>query len=426
MKIRTRALLLLALSALILFGCRSGSREGGTEKIEISFFTMQLRPVFDDYFNELFAEFEKLHPNVKIKWMDYPAEGYDTKLITSFMGSDPPDVINLTPQMLPTFVSRGVLQSSQQAFPKEVVDKYFPNVIRDACQIKGKTYALPWYLATGVTMCNMKIFQEAGLTQEDIPKTSQEMKGIARIIREKTDKFPFFPIYTEAGAFRGFFISAGVPILDENETRALFNTPKGLEVFKFWTDIYKEGLVPSEALTAMHRRPIELYKNGKLAVFNSGPQFLKHVKADAPDVYKNTVVRPGIQWKDQEIYTVDVHIIVLSKKSKHPELAAKFAAFVTNASNQLKFCKLTTIIPSVMEAAHDPYFTEVEDTPEGKARKISAEAIQKAIVVRTPNKHPGKLFREMSKIVESVCLEEMTAEEGLGILEERWNEILGE
>ena len=422
---RTFSIAILIATFLAYAGCAKREESpGGAGEKQISFFTMQLRPTFDDYFHELFQEFENTHPGVKINWLDYPAQNYDTKLITSFMGSSPPDVINLTPQSLPKFVNRQTLVPLDDLLPQDIFDSYFQNVIKDACMMDGKTYALPWYLATAMTMCNMTIFRQAGLRVEDIPSTFEEMRDIAVTIRDKTDKFAFFPIYTESGTLRGLLIDAGVPILNDSETKALFNTPKAVEVFGFWADFYKDGLAPKEALTALHRRPIELYKSGRLAIFHTGPQFLKHVKADAPDVYQNTYVSPRLHWEGYEIYPIDVHNIVISAKSKHPKLAAEFAAFVTNGPNQLKFCKLTTIIPSVVEATKDPYFTDVDDTPEGKARKISVEQIEKGIVIPNPTKHPGKLSRVLDDVTEEVCLGNMTPGEGLEEAEEKWNEIL--
>jgi ABC-type glycerol-3-phosphate transport system substrate-binding protein len=176
----------------------------------------------------------------------------------------------------------------------------------------------------------------------------------------------------------------------------------------------------------MHRDPIEMYKSGRLAIFHSGPQFLKHVKSDSPDVYQNTLVRPKLLWIDYETYGVDAHILAVSAKSNNPKLAAELATFVTSGASQLKFCKLTTIIPSVVKAAEDPYFTNVEDTPEGQARKIAANQVKKGTLLPTPQKNSGKLFREMDKMTERVCLGELTPEEGLKQLQDRWNEILKE
>jgi putative chitobiose transport system substrate-binding protein len=419
---------LLLLTPLIL--CKCGEKPQETKPApgvtEISIFTMQLRPMFDDYFLRLIGEFEKNHPSVKIKWLDYPATNYDTKLMTSFIGENPPDVINLPPQMLMDFAQRNTLAPLEGLVPRDVLDTYFPNVIRDGCMFGDKLYAIPWYLATTVAMINMKIFEEAGLTEKDIPTTNEELWEIAKTIRKKTDKFAIFPGYTEAGAMHGMLYDAGVPILDSTEKHAIFNTPKAVKVFKYWIDFYREGLVPSEALTAMHRRPIELYKSGKLAIFHSGAQFLKLVKSDSPDVYDKTVIRPRLHWKDRESCTIDVQLLSIAQKSRHPKLAAEFAQFVTNGENQLDFCKIVPIIPSVIKAAEDPYFTDVEDTPMGLARKYAAVQVKKGVVVRFPQKHSARLFKIMDDITEKVGLGQMTPEEGIKQAEDKWNEILRE
>ncbi len=423
---RFNTFITLCIIIITLASCSGRKKTAPKITKELSFFTMQLRPTFDNYFSWLFEEFAKTHPGVRIKWLDYPAQNYETKLITSFMGKHPPDVINLTADMVPSFVQRNTIIPLDNIIAKKALDSYFPNVLKDACGYNGRIYALPWYLSSTVTMCNKKIFEEAGLELDKTPRTYEAMRHIAEVIHKKTNKFGFFPLYTEDGCLRGYLIEAGVPILDKSGRRAIFYTPKGVKVFKFWTDMYKEGIVPSEALTAMHRRPIELYKSGRLAIFHSGPQFLKHVKSDAPNVYKNTIVGPRLHWKGHEVFHIAVHNLTVAKKSPHPKLAAEFTAFVTNGENQLKFCKLTTIIPSVIKAVEDPYFTDVGDTPEGHARRISARQVRKGIVIRTPPRRPGKLNRVLDEITEKVCLGKMSADEGLKLAEKKWNEILNQ
>ncbi len=421
-------LAVLLAAALFLSGCGNGDKpgEGSSGNIELTLVTMQLGPTFVPYFEDLFAEFEKLNPGVKITWLDNPAQDYDTKLMTSFMGASSPDVINLSPMMLPRFVERNMLLDLENHLSAEVLESYFPNVFERACTIQGRPYAVPWYLATAVSMVNMKIMKEVGLTEKDIPVTFEDMLTVARVIKEKSDKFSFFPVYTESGALMGHLMDAGIPIVDEKETRALFNTPEALKVFTFWADFYKDGLAPSEALTAMHRRPIELYKSGKLAIFHSGPQFLRHVKSDSPEVYADTVVFPRLHWSFHEHYPIDAHIMCVSSKTRQPKLAAELAAFITNGPNQLKFCKLATIIPSVKDAAKDPYFSQEDGTLEGRARVLSVESILKGNVIYTPLKHTGKLLRVLDDVTEKVITNRMTPEEGLRQAEEKWNEILKE
>ena len=59
-------------------------------------------------------------------------------MLRSLVGSemcirDRPDVVNLTPQMLPSFASRSVLLPLEGVVPKEIIEIYYPNVVSDAC-----------------------------------------------------------------------------------------------------------------------------------------------------------------------------------------------------------------------------------------------------------------------------------------------------
>jgi ABC-type glycerol-3-phosphate transport system substrate-binding protein len=218
---------------------------------------------------------------------------------------------------------------------------------------------------------------------------------------------------------------AGIDFLNKDQTKAVFNTPRAVEVLKFWTDLYKSGLAPSEALTASHRRPIELYKTGQLAILSTGPQFLNQIKSDTPDIFAKTDVGPLLHWKDDYRYIIPLHCLAISSKTEHPKEAAEFAAFVTSGPKQIEFAKRVTILPSVTESLNDPYFTQPEDTLEGRSRAIMADIVEQGIVSKAIP-HAPKILSMLDEITESVALGKVTAEEGLDKAEERVNEILQE
>src|SRR5690606_26907462 len=102
------ALILTLLATLAGCGGKDQSADGNGP-IEISFLTQQLSPTFTEYIEGLVAEFEASHPGVKVKWLDYPYDGYETKIITSYMANQSPDVINLGSESIPEFAGRGYL-----------------------------------------------------------------------------------------------------------------------------------------------------------------------------------------------------------------------------------------------------------------------------------------------------------------------------
>jgi len=418
----------VALALILNPGCggdRADEKSEPGNSITISFLTMQLRPAFDSFFLPLFQEYENTHPGVKIEWLDYPYQNYETKIMTSFMAGNSPDVINLGSESVPSFAQGGMLVQVDDLLSSRVIDSYLPNILEQGCGANGRLYAVPWYLAGSATFYNKAIFEEAGLSLDPLPTSYGQLPPLMKAVREKTGKFGYFPLYTESGALRGYLLEAGVPLLDKSGTRAAFNTPRGVEILKFWTDLYKENLVPSEALTAMHRRPIELFNTSKLAILETGPQFLRQIKSDAPEVYEQTVVGPDLGWPEMNLHVLVLQALSISSQSKNPTEAAEFAAFVTNAKNQLAFCKEVVILPSATAALDDPYFTQPEDTPEGLARLYSAQIARTGVIPPVP-RNSKKLFKVFDDVTEAVALGNMTAEEGLAKAETEWNRILSE
>ena len=76
------ALALVGLLSSWLISCGSGDSTAASSdgKAEVEFWTMQLSPDFDEYFNQLIAEFETENPDIAIKWQDIPWGDMETKI----------------------------------------------------------------------------------------------------------------------------------------------------------------------------------------------------------------------------------------------------------------------------------------------------------------------------------------------------------
>ena len=74
--------LLLCVAALagLTVSCSQASE---TDRIEIELWTLSLRPTFTDYIEAVIADFEELHPDVKVRWVDVPFDAVNRKLIAA-------------------------------------------------------------------------------------------------------------------------------------------------------------------------------------------------------------------------------------------------------------------------------------------------------------------------------------------------------
>lgn len=418
-------LMLFAASlAFLLAACGGDTSTTSGGRVRLTVVTMQLRPTFDAYFEEVFEQFRQEHPDVEIRWLDYPFDGYETKLMTGFIGNDPPDVINIPSESLPVYARNGSLLALNDVVPADVLEGYVGSLLADGCTVDGKVYALPWYLSTFITFANKALLEQAGLPTDRAPEFVDDMPEFAARVKAATGHFAFFPLYTELGRLRMYLMEAGVELTTEDGSRAVFNTPRGVEVLEFWTRLYRDGHVPSEALTATHRRPVELFKAGRLAVMDSGPEFLRQIKADAPEVYANTVLGPRMRWRDaDELHIVQMHTMAVAARSRHPELAAALAAHLTSAQAQLELSRLAPVVPSQQAALADPWFTEPDETLEAQARSIAARQAARGICY-VPPPDPRRFYEALDNAMEQVATGTIDAATALQRAEDTWNELL--
>ena len=341
---------------------------------------MQLSPKFDDFFNQLIADFESENPGTTVDWVDVPWADMETKILAAVSANNAPDVVNLNPNFASQLATQGAWLSLDDKLTDAEKAVYLPK-IWEATQLNGESFGFPWYLTARVALYNTEIFEAAGISEP--PATFEELAEVAKQIKEKTGKYAFFISFVpeDAADVLQSFVQMGVPLVDD-EGNAAFDTPEGKAVFQYWTDLYKQDLLPDEVLTQGHQQAIQLYQSGETAILASGAEFLDTIKNNAPDIAAATKSAPQITGSTGKKNVAAMNLVI--PKSTDAEAAAlKFATFVTNEENQLAFAKAANVLPSTVAATEDPYFTDaVEDaSPVEVARAVSASQLEDAAVL---------------------------------------------
>jgi ABC-type glycerol-3-phosphate transport system substrate-binding protein len=390
MHIRRSVAAVVAASALGLTGCGLGG--GGGEQTtpeatgapegeitgEITFSTLQLKPTFTEYIEGVIADFEAEYPGTTVNWIDVPFQGAQEKIIADAQAGTLPDVINLNPNFAQPLAVEGIFANLDEVAPG-VGEQYVPGAY-EAFTVPGQEghFGFPWYLTSEVTMVNSDLMEQSGLDPEQPPATFDELTAAARTVAQAGDGkfYGMHPALENKVATD--LVKLGVPLLNEEQTEWVFNTPEAVAYVQELVDLYDEGVFPPDSLTEDHSKEIEAYQAGRIALFPSGPNFLTIVRENAPQVADATVVAPQIAGEDGAANMAVMGLLVPQSSPNLPTALA-FAEFMTNAENQLEFAKIVTILPSVTEALEDPYFTDTSDgTVDSLARKISAEQIATA------------------------------------------------
>ncbi|MBU6228607.1 MAG: sugar ABC transporter substrate-binding protein [Cyanobacteria bacterium REEB459] len=420
--------LLLALAGLVLswlIGCGAGqSPRGGTQQTqgtaEIEFWTMQLQPQFTDYFNQLITAYEGQNPGVKVRWVDIPWADMQSKVLTAVTAGTAPDLVNLNPDFATQLASKKAWLPLDSLIKPAEKTLYLPKIWQ-ANSLNGVTFGLPWYLTTNITLYNQDLLKTAGVKP---PTTFAELAAVARAVKEKTGKYAYFTSFVpqDAADVLQSFVQMGVELVNL-EGKAGFNTPAGKAVFQYWTDLYQQDLLPKEVLTQGHRRAIELFQAGELALLSTGAEFLPTIQTNAANIARVTDSAPQITGNTGK-QNVAVMNLVIPAKSDVPEAALKFALYLTNDLNQLSFAKLAGVLPSTVAALKDGYFTNTAGkvpTPEDRARSVSAAQMNRAEVLIPPLEGIKELQGIIYDNLQAAMLGQKTVDQAIAAAAAAWD-----
>lgn len=408
-----------------IVSCGTGNVSNTTKQASsgganVEFWTMQLQPQFTNYFKSLIASFESQNPGIKVSWVDVPWTAMENKILTAVSAKTPPDVVNLNPDFASQLAGRNAWLDLDAKLPNEVRSSYLPNIWK-ASTLNDKSFGIPWYLTTRLTIYNTDLLKQAGINKP--PATYPELAQVAQQIKDKTGKYAFFVTFVpqDAGEVLESFAQMGVTLVDAGG-KAAFNSPQGKAVFQYWVDLYKKGLLPKETLTQGHRHAVDLYQAGETALLFSGGEFLENIGKNAPAIAKVSATAPQITGENGK-KNVAVMNVVIPRDSKQPDAALKFALFLTNDENQLSFAKAANVLPSTVKSLADTYFKDAPANASAldKARVISAQELQQAEVLTPRLKDIKLLQKAIYENLQAAMLGEKTVDKAVEDAAQEWN-----
>ena len=419
--------LLIVAAALVLPGASWGGAAGPVPAAvparQISFWTMQLSPFHDVYVHGLIQRFKALHPGVQVRWVDVPWAEMERKTLASMAAGTAPDVINLNPQFAARLAELGVLADPAQHLSAAEVASYLPPAWA-ANQLGGKAFAVPWYLSTTLTLYHRGLLQKAGV---GVPRNYEELALAAQAIQQRTGVYAWFPAMDGAAPLETLVAMQG-RLLSADGCQAAFDSPDGVAAFAYFRDLYAAKLMPPTVLTEGHRSAVAQFLAGQVAMVATGMQFIGQVKKNNPQLYAQVGVAPqltGFRGSRSQPNIAAMNLAVPTS-SRHPRLAFAFAAFVTNAENQLELVRRVPLLPSSRAAYADPLFTQpTGDTLLDQARAISVQQVFEGQVQVPSLRHYNKLRASFVRGFQAAMAGRITPEAAVADISRTWRPLLG-
>lgn len=296
------------------------------------------------------VDFEKMHPDIKVKITVFPYEAYRDKLLVSVAAGAPPEISVVDQIWNPEFAAAKFIVPLDNYIAKSDVSKalYFPGAW-DSAVYKDKVYGIPFDVGVwALTYYNRDMFREAGLDPNKPPIYWNDLLEYGkRLTRDTTGDGEIDQWGIAAYAAKdesvicttdAFIFSNGGSILSKDFSRCVLGDKASVDALKFYKSLDQIG--PAGAVTRTAEDAFKLFTAGKVAMHLYGEWGQDTVNARAPDMDWAMGLLPKPR-DGKSIGTLGGWNMVIYEKSKYKDEAWEFIKYWTSKKINVKVASLT-------------------------------------------------------------------------------------
>lgn len=298
-------------------------------------------------FQALIDDFEKAHPDIKVKVSYIDAEGYKTQL-PNWLVSESPDLVNwYAGERMRYYVRRGLLEDISDLWKKNGWAEQFSTTVKSA-GMDGKQYALPYMYYSWGMFYRKDLFDKAGVKAE--PKTLPELvdackklkaSGVAPVVSGGKDAwnlagwFDYLNLRTNGYDFHIELTDGKVPYTDARVRKAFAN----------WKQLIDAGCFVDNITSYDFQTAQPLLYTGKAAMFLMGTFMAPGFPADVKDKI-GYMQFPEIDAKVKRAEDGPTDTFHIPAKAKNKADARKFLEFAAKPENVAKLAKGMGSLPT--------------------------------------------------------------------------------
>ncbi len=238
----------------------------------------------------MIAEFEKAHPDVKVKAVY--AGNYDdtrTKALTALRSGQPVQLSVLFSIDVHELIDQDViLPFDELAGPadRSWLDSFYPALMENS-RARGKTWGIPFQRSTIVLYWNKDAFKEAGLDPAKPPATWNDMVEASKrlVKKDASGNVTRYGVMIPSTGYPYWMFQAlsrqnGEVLMNQDGNRTFFDKPAVVEALEFWRDLGgRHGVMPKGTVEWGTLR--EAFLQGKTAMMWHTTGNLTPVRKDA-------------------------------------------------------------------------------------------------------------------------------------------------
>ncbi|MBP1988664.1 ABC transporter substrate-binding protein [Paenibacillus eucommiae] len=316
-------------------GTAGAGNENGGEKQEVVFQLWITPNLTKEYYDGIIKKFEAVNPDIKVTTIQPPAnEGTpDNYLKTLLAAGDFPDIIqNATTKL---FVDADALLEIPVDSEIEKINNYQNDFI------DGKLYNIsPIREPHSFIFYNKKLFADAGITA--LPTTWAELEAVSAKLKEKG----ITPLLGSGDWVSGFQMSLLTSptvykdqpnwYADRYDDKVKFSDPGWMEAAQYYAGLVNKGYFNKGVLSIDYAAVEQEFLKGNGAMYPMGVWFSAAEAKAVKDFEVGVFPAPTKDGSKSLVGGENVGGYSVSKNSKNPEAALKFAKYIALDPEALK------------------------------------------------------------------------------------------
>jgi multiple sugar transport system substrate-binding protein len=272
--------------------------------------------------------------DVKVELQFVPVQDYigGSKLQTAFAAGQGPDIFIISSGDFLRYYNGGVLVDLTSYMEDAAKKDFFPSVMETRI-VDERIYGIPIDVVPLAMYYSLKAFEEAGLSESDIPKTWDQFLEIAHKLT-KGERFGCLfetaPGYYQTFTWYPFMWQGGGDIATPNGKRSAFASPATVQALEFWQNAIQQNVAPRKILGNDGGDVIANLVSGFCAMQNLGTWGVSAMREFAKD-FRYGVFPLPLPPNGQQRNIFGGWAFVANAKGKNPEEAAKFCVWAVGS-----------------------------------------------------------------------------------------------
>ncbi len=408
-------IIIAAFISLTTLSCSNNKQNNNKRQVTITFwhsFVSSTIPAL----NKLIAQFEKIHPGIKIQAEYIPSgDALIQKLITAVKSNTAPDISWLHSDFMEDLVEAHAIYKMNHfikgpnGIPESDLQDIYPALMRYASW-HDTLYSMPMEATDLALLYNKDMFRKAGLDPNHPPQTWDELYNDAKkltIDKGSNGNYNqvgfFLPIYPAAGPRGAYMVWQWMPFLwqgggymiNPQQTKVLFNSQAGVQALTLWKKIYVE--LHLSTFTADYD---VAFVSKHLAMAMDGPWTLPR--------YRNLL--KGIDWAyaplpagpKKRATVVGGEYLAIFKQCQHPDSAWTFIKWIINPETQATWAMNSGYLPIRRAVLKIPRFQEyLKNHPNFR---VFVEQMENSQAQRSIDYGGMEVTRDLAEAIESATV----------------------